>query len=455
MKHIDLFSGIGGFALACQWAGIETICFCEIDKFCQKVIRKHFPGVPIVEDVNNVEAITNAVNERLLRRSRGSNPNGDRIQKGEQTRDISRGAAARCDESLILTAGFPCQPFSNAGRKRGADDNRYLWPQTLAVIEAVKPDWIILENVPGILNMVFPDSEIGVASQSTLFGVENDEICDYSTISGGIERDLRQAGYETIWLLIPACSLGAPHRRDRVWIVANAVSRGCRPERKRRSMEAIHRGGEDNPMPITQSDSHAADTQRAGLERPDATGMPFGRRSAECCDIPGWSENWYEVATRFCRVSDGVPAELDFIGGINETFCNTKSKSEIRTIIREVLLKMWEYRELATTSPDLFTRRLCDSVPGLPYRGTYGRWYLGQGKEANASLRDLWGRFYAERQPSTQDLQQTELLEHLGKIKRTETVANRVDRLKSLGNAIVPQVAYQLIKAIQAIEESK
>ena len=119
--------------------------------------------------------------------------------------------------SLLLTAGFPCQPFSNAGRKRGADDDRYLWPQTFTVIEAIRPDWIILENVAGILGMVFPDNETKVASQAPLFG-NADKKLQTTTQSSKIESNLKQAGQKQFGLLYQLAPR-APHRR-KVWIVA-------------------------------------------------------------------------------------------------------------------------------------------------------------------------------------------------------------------------------------------
>jgi DNA (cytosine-5)-methyltransferase 1 len=346
-----------------------------MDKFCQQVLKKHWPLVPIIEDVNNVEAITNAIRER---RYATVTPTGSiGINMGGC---VSTGEGRAQEDSRILTAGFPCQPFSNAGRKRGSSDSRYLWPQTLAVIEAIKPDWVILENVPGILNMVFPDSEVGVASQSTLFGVENDEICDYSTISGRIERDLRQAGYETVWLVISACGVGAPHRRDRVWIVGNSTGNGLHGTKDRESnQEGINRNpsGEDQVCQSERTDStrdtitnHIDNLRKPGVSRQKQRGMadedkqdvsyaadtPCGQpwkqtqqkmgqgisrgnsesgitgnttgnpsnqigsvqegqatepRGSGRNVIPGWSENWYEVATRFCRVSDGIPNRVD------------------------------------------------------------------------------------------------------------------------------------------------
>ena len=313
MNHIDLFSGIGGFALACQWAGIETVCFVEIDNFCQKVLKKHWPWVPIVEDVNNVEEIKQVITNSKKFSSSGISVRKCNSKYKTLPRKLRRSNMQLGNAKLLLSAGFPCQPFSNAGRKRGASDDRYLWPQTFRVIEAIRPEWIVLENVPGILNMVFPDSATPVASQATLFNVENDEICDYSTISGGIERDLRQAGYETVWLVIPACSLGAPHRRDRVWIVANANRAGNGTSRSEVDgyRQAVIQESEQPQSEHIGQNSHASNSQREELERTDTARMSFGRRSSECCDIPGWQENWYEVATKFCRVDARVSNRVD------------------------------------------------------------------------------------------------------------------------------------------------
>jgi len=376
MKHLDLFSGIGGVSLACDWLDIETICFCEIDKFCQKVLKKHWPDVEIVEDVNNVEEIKRIVANTEGARIPSQTNRGQECKpdNGREIRDRNR-----TSDRILLTAGFPCQPFSQAGRRKGSADDRYFWPQTLAVIEAVKPDWVLLENVAGILSMVFPDSAVGVASQASLFNTPNDEIADYDTICGGIERDLRQAGYETVWLVIPACSVGAPHRRDRVWIIANRlghIGQSSLPQQEQWGMAnqdkqeagvnsqrlindtlgnkhrggrgqsrgtdslqgehrpavcsgGISRTGEDvadatqelrdrcgNTRPAgrresANQDSDASDTTEQGLQRSISEGSISRGCLTECNSITGWQENWYEVATRFCRVDDEFPHRLD------------------------------------------------------------------------------------------------------------------------------------------------
>lgn len=155
MNHLDLFSGIGGFSLAARWAGIETIAFCERDKFCQQVLKKHWPDVPIYTDIKDFNGL------------------------------MYRGKVD------ILTAGFPCQPFSVAGKQKGINDDRYLWPDTMRIIERTQPAWCILENVPGIIPHLDP-----------------------------ILEDLEKEGYSWQAFLIPASAVHAPHKRERLWIVA-------------------------------------------------------------------------------------------------------------------------------------------------------------------------------------------------------------------------------------------
>jgi site-specific DNA-cytosine methylase len=183
----------------------------------------------------------------------------------------------------------------------------------------------VLENVAGILNMVFPDSATPVASQASIFGGTNDEIADYDTISGGIDRDLRQAGYETLWLVIPACAVSAPHRRDRVWIVANRneLGRQARTWQSLRPEVTITEGQEfGNVSPEASPNasiharfasvaSHSSDTGLEGKQPGESL-----RLSGQCNRIgsdqrPNWTENWYEVATRFCRMDARVPDRVD------------------------------------------------------------------------------------------------------------------------------------------------
>ena len=116
MTHLDLFSGIGSFALAARWAGLDTVGFCETDTFCRRVLAKHCPDVPLHDDVRTID--------------------------GNKYRGIE-----------LLTGGFPCQPFSEIGERQGAEDDRHLWPAMLRVIASARPAWVLAENVPGLIGM--------------------------------------------------------------------------------------------------------------------------------------------------------------------------------------------------------------------------------------------------------------------------------------------------------------
>jgi DNA (cytosine-5)-methyltransferase 1 len=163
MRHLDLFSGIGGFALAADWVwpGQVEHIFCEIEPFCQKVLKKHWPEAVIHNDIKTLD--------------------------GKQY-------AGTVD---IITGGFPCQPFSVAGNRKGNDDDRFLWPAMLRVIDECRPAWIIGENVAGIIDMALKQ----------------------------IVSDLGNIGYQCQPILIPACAIDAPHRRDRVWFCAHSNSK--------------------------------------------------------------------------------------------------------------------------------------------------------------------------------------------------------------------------------------
>jgi DNA (cytosine-5)-methyltransferase 1 len=156
------FSGIGGFALAAQWAGIETVAFCEIDDFACKVLNKNFPGVPVHRDI----------------------------------RELNGGLYAGID---LITGGYPCQPFSEAGKRKGEADDRHLWPEMLRVIEQARPAFVIAENVAGHITL----------------GLDQ------------VLHDLEGEGYTARPLVIPACAVDSPHRRDRVWVVAYSESERC------------------------------------------------------------------------------------------------------------------------------------------------------------------------------------------------------------------------------------
>ena len=185
LTHASLFSGIGGFDLAAEWAGWTNLFSCEKDAFCQTVLKYHFPDATQYSDIRDTDFT------------------------------IWRG---RID---VLTGGFPCQPFSHAGKRRGTEDDRYLWPEMLRAISEIRPAWVIGENVGGIVSMVQPGSEVEVDAQATLLGenyTETETVQEF--VVETICQDLERIGYSVQPVLIPACGVGAPHRRDRVWFIA-------------------------------------------------------------------------------------------------------------------------------------------------------------------------------------------------------------------------------------------
>ena len=183
LKLLDLFSGIGGFSLGLeQTKRIKTIAFVEKDKFCQKVLKKNFKNVPIEEDIRNVK---------------GSNYKAD-----------------------VITGGFPCQPFSGAGKRKGTDDDRYLWDETIRVVRECKPRWFIGENVEGIINIQD--------------GMVLKKVCD----------DLEKEGFEVQCLIIPASSIGAFHQRKRVWIIAYSKHNGLYRKKGNETIKSLNQSEE-------------------------------------------------------------------------------------------------------------------------------------------------------------------------------------------------------------------
>jgi len=195
LKLLDLFSGIGGFSLGLESTGyFETIAFVEKDKFCQQVLKKNFKNIPIESEVRNVK--------------------GDRYAAD------------------IITGGFPCQPFSVAGKRRGTDDDRYLWDETIRIIRECKPRWFIGENVEGIINI-----QEGMVLRQ-------------------VQDDLEKEGFQVQCLVIPASGIGAWHQRKRVWIIAHSNSNRDRYE-------------------IKGSNGEEKEIQKEYREKDNTTGKPF------------------------------------------------------------------------------------------------------------------------------------------------------------------------------------
>jgi len=295
--HIDLFSGIGGFALAAEavWPDIEHI-FCDNEPFAQQVLRKHWPNSPIYGDIRT---LTNTSSTRL---DAEHTSQAQTIQSAKWTYEKENtiggcGLESSPDNKyFILTGGFPCQPFSHAGRRKGTEDDRYLWPEMFRVIREFAPLWVIAENVRGLATwndgMVF------------------EQVC----------ADLESEGYEVQSFIVPAVAVNAPHRRDRIWFIAfnpeHAGQHGSQDGQSGTSGSDGDKAGAYQDEQSTRSDSPRNNAPNARPQRrfEGAEGVQSSRQEPERTDngiggcFPDWNRDWREVAFATChdRVDDGL-----------------------------------------------------------------------------------------------------------------------------------------------------
>lgn len=264
MKVLDLFSGIGGFSVGLERAGFETVAFCEIEDYPRAVLRRHWPDVPIYGDIKQLTV------EQL--RADGIVPD-------------------------VICGGYPCQPFSVAGRQRGQEDERHLWPEMLRLIRECKPRWVISENVSGHI-------KLGL-----------DEVL----------ASLEAEGYTTWSFIIPACAVNAPHKRDRVWIVAHADSddgrHGSGSKSQEREARVEHGRGGKRQL-IRQPDEDVADTHGARSQG-RLSGRQKAQRESELGHVGRSSstyrqptEDWWAVEPAVGRVAHGIPRRVDRIRGL-------------------------------------------------------------------------------------------------------------------------------------------
>ena len=292
LKLLDLFSGIGGFSLGLEsTGGFETIAFVEKDDFCQKVLKKHWPNTTIEGDIRNV--------------------------KGEKY------------EADVITGGFPCQPFSVAGKRKGTDDDRYLWDETIRVVRECKPRWFIGENVEGLINI------------------------NNGVVLRQVQTDLEKEGFEVQCLIIPASGIGAWHQRKRIWIMAYSNSHGHRIkiERSNGEKEEIQNQHRQNDSTSRKSSGTSSIRETSieyvsnsdprfsiGKNEEIQTGRTSINNGSETLSnsnnerLQGLNsepilqeqklglitnkddegrETWWQTQSRICRIPDGVSFTLD------------------------------------------------------------------------------------------------------------------------------------------------
>tara|TARA_R110001592_G_scaffold312467_1_gene587792 strand:+ start:1391 stop:2410 length:1020 start_codon:yes stop_codon:yes gene_type:complete len=338
MKIIDLFSGIGGFSLGLEaTGGFETVQFVENNEWCQKVLAKNFPGVPITGDIKDYE--------------------------GQEQADV-------------VVGGFPCQPFSVAGKRKGTEDDRHLWPEMLRVIKASKPRFVIGENV------------------RNLTSIENGMVFEQVCV------DLENEGYEVQSFVIPASAVNAPHQRYRVWIVAYSDSKLCRGGR------AIEPSGENKDRELYSAQEEQA---RKHLRS----------KTIRCNSVRGETEN---VAYSY-DTGDRTPKH--------------ETKRE-----RKKIDKRWEGLSQSESS------RLSKDVSNSDSEG------LQRYRESSSELdKEITSTSYSKEQQRSMDHERFSFEPRVGRV--AHGISRRVDRIKGLGNAIVPQIAYQIGLAILEAEKEE
>ena len=321
MTHASLFSGIGGFDYAAALLGWINIFDCEIDAFCRKVLEYHFPNS---------------------------------VHYGDITKQIFKEWRGKID---VLSGGFPCQPFSLAGRRKGADDNRYLWPQMLRVIREIRPTWVVGENVAGLLTMVQPGAEVEVGGQTSLFGEDYRKrvLHRQEYVIETICRDLEREGYAVQPLLIPACAVGAPHRRDRIWFIAHRTNAG---------VEAMQFTGQNGIYAVGTSSNAEGDrytscgtscrTEKERCERAAVSGQRGGR-----CE-------WFNGLDGFSRIAADPYGKRQIYGNDQRTERWREPDEQFKT---QYSSSIWE--KFPTQSP------ICSGDDGLSGRLdgiTFSKW---------------------------------------------------------------------------------
>ena len=342
LTHLSLFSGIGGLDLAAERAGFRTVGQCEWADYPHAVLTKHWPDVPKWRDIRTLTG------ESFYERT------------GLRTVDV-------------VSGGFPCQPFSVAGKRRGADDDRYLWPEMLRVIEEIRPTWVVGENVAGIVSMALDT----------------------------VLSDLEALGYACQAFVIPACAVDAPHRRDRCAIVAYTEGERCGKARGRFARSAQRASWGCETLADTQG-------QRCKRYNEFTTEQNFGsgeRQPGAACR-PAVADAY--SGTMRDDVDDRRPPDREVYASGN-TGLSCRKKPNVRNSASRGL----QIAEQESGGE----KRICESAAEQPFASDPMWW------------------------PIEPDV---------GRV--VHGVPHRVDRIRCLGNAVVPQQFYPIFRAIAHIE---
>jgi DNA (cytosine-5)-methyltransferase 1 len=413
VKHLDLFSGIGGFALGLQKVGFETVAFCDIEKYCQHLLKQKWNGIKIYSDVREI------TKEKFK---------ADGIESPE-----------------IITGGFPCQPFSVAGSRKGTDDNRHLWPEMFRIIKEFKPRWVIGENVRGIV--------------SIQDGLVFETVC----------TDLESEGYEVQTFNIPAVGVGAPHKRERIWIVANSRC-SIRREQSSRNSESIgsrtfkETERSTDTSKITGSSERAETMADTESKRTGENNERLRSRTSGISGREGTTRIQEDVANSNTgnveagcerqrrireentkeRQSNNATGSSEVMANTNESisrerqiFGNPNDKGRGASETRRESLQP-EDRQTRTDNLGSGSEVMANTNSERQQEQCRPKSIQEEGNELECSSSQSGGNFW-------------DIEPDVGRV--VNGLPGRVHRLKGLGNAIVPQIAEEIGRAIMKAEQ--
>ena len=366
LKVLDLFSGIGGFSLGLHSTGIfETTKFVEFDSFCQKVLAKNFPNIPIEGDIKNV--------------------------KGQE------------GEADIVVGGFPCQPFSVAGKQKGRDDNRYLWPEMFRLIKEVKPEFVIGENVQGLINL-----QNGMVLRQ-------------------VQDDLEGEGFEVQCFLIPASGIGAWHQRNRVWIVGHSKHNGSLASKKSRGNQEVNGRTQEGQNQTIKSERTSGYRDNENVSNTESIG------TGECRNTNQEKGREGSSSTQ----SDGTHANVSNTIGQLSVGCSSTTRDGGEEFIRLECNEGWHWNEVRSQTERCSeqVRQNVSNTNGQRSQGHKFQQHLETGEQSSTND----GKDSFERQYTWWQIE-SDLCGVPHGISRVMD-KHRANRIKSLGNAIVPQIA--------------
>ena len=384
LTHGSLFSGIGGPEIAAEMMGWKNVFHCEINPFGRKILDYWFPNSKSYEDITKTD----------FTEWRG--------------------------KINVLTGGFPCQPFSCAGQRKGADDDRYLWPEMLRAIREIQPDWVVGENVAGILTMVQPGSETPLGSEETLFGEDNRKrtLHRQEYVVETVCNDLEREGYSVQPVVIPACAVGAPHRRDRVFFIAHRADAGS---------EGMQREWENNIL----SGGTAPDTDSHRWRDGKNQQVTIAERKGTA-DIGTFREDGASSYSQ-CPGSGQVQQEIQSEQSNGHSFDSNGG----------------EWDAPYSSSEGLSTLRFPTSIEKKKWENEDGCSVQPAGNVRRASFAERWKNFPTQSPVCSRDDGISTRLDGIAFSKW------RQESIKAYGNAIVPQVMYEIFLAIESIEKGK